>query len=484
MRKTNFILLPFFLCSLLTVSSTRTFSQDAHYWSSAYGPAGYFVPGASISHNRDSGVLFYNPALLATTTQVSSSISGNVYQWNTILLKNGAGQGLDLRSRSTQIVPLVASHAVPYLKNKWPVTLAYAIVHTPIIHYRTSQRKDVIQDVLDNSYSPGPETYLGIFSAENQMEQTSFQLAAGIKLNRQLSAGLTLEGITHRQNFTQDVNAKALVNASGNPTFPPISGVSQTYSASYRHAALRVRLGLAYDLSPEHHFGLLLITPGWRIAGKGTILANTEISNLQTGSVPFNLLANTRQTGLKARWKDPFNITAGYSWFRDKVQLYLCTGYYAKVSEYNVLIPGSGVFVRPDSLSSGNISFLKMKDARQAVFNAGFAVGYSFTSSFTMIASFRTDFNYADTSLFADEEGYQPNISSWNMYHAQIGANLQHKKHHVRAGLLFSYGSTSQQKQAVNFDNPHEENFLVGDVQPVKAHSIQTGVVVSYIHHF
>jgi hypothetical protein len=40
-------------------------AQDANYWTSNYGVGGYLNPGATIANNGDSGVLFYNPALLA-----------------------------------------------------------------------------------------------------------------------------------------------------------------------------------------------------------------------------------------------------------------------------------------------------------------------------------------------------------------------------------------------------------------------------------
>ena len=53
-------------------------AQDANYWTTGYNPGGFLTPGAVIAHNRDSGVLFYNPALLAYERKNSASISGDV----------------------------------------------------------------------------------------------------------------------------------------------------------------------------------------------------------------------------------------------------------------------------------------------------------------------------------------------------------------------------------------------------------------------
>ncbi len=59
-------------------------AQDANYWSSSYNPAGFLTPGAVIAFNRDSGVMFLNPALLSHNTKSSASISGTVYQYGDI----------------------------------------------------------------------------------------------------------------------------------------------------------------------------------------------------------------------------------------------------------------------------------------------------------------------------------------------------------------------------------------------------------------
>ncbi len=62
------------LCFILSVQGLK--AQDANYWSSSYNPAGLLTPGAVIVLNRDSGVMFFNPALLGYNTKNSASISG------------------------------------------------------------------------------------------------------------------------------------------------------------------------------------------------------------------------------------------------------------------------------------------------------------------------------------------------------------------------------------------------------------------------
>ena len=114
----------------LLVSMQLVFGQDAHYWASSYGPAGFFTPGAVIARNKDSGVLFYNPALLAYNSRNAASITGTIYQWQKIRVPDGAGTGYPLNSAVGAIVPLIASNSISFNKKK-PFTLVYALCIPP-----------------------------------------------------------------------------------------------------------------------------------------------------------------------------------------------------------------------------------------------------------------------------------------------------------------------------------------------------------------
>ncbi|WP_119079771.1 hypothetical protein [Chitinophaga alhagiae] len=474
-----YLLLPVWLLAC----PARLHAQDANYWSAGYGPAGFFMPGAVIAQNRDSGVLFYNPALLVNTQGTTSSLTGTIYQWHSIFMKDGLGTGLPLRSQGTSIVPMVASHAVPYIKRKLPFTLAYAIVHTPVIDYGVSQQKDVKQNVLGDAYSPGPETFIGQYKAANRIDQTSFQLAAGMRVSPKLSAGLTMEGVLHRQSFTVDFVSRAMMNPAGPDTvFAPITTVSEDYTATYRQIGFRARLGLAWEISASHHAGLLVTTPVWKILGKGTVLSNVEISNLMLGNSALNLLASSRQTRLPSRWKDPLSLAAGYTYLHKKGQLYACVEYFARVQPYLVLTPRSAAFIRPDT--SNTSAYLELNDARKAVVNIGIGASYEVAPAFMLFASLRTDFSYAYDDTQAITEGYNANVTNWNMYHAQLGANLRRKRYYLRTGLLLSYGRNSAYLQKFNFDHPDERNLLIGNPGTVTASTVQAGLLVSYIHNF
>src|ERR1700730_4234935 len=91
-------------CCCVTVNA-----QDANYWSASYNPSGFLIPGSAVAFTGDSGVLYFNPALLAYNTKNSATISGSVYQFNTLSIKDGVGNGLNLRSSNVSVVPVMAS---------------------------------------------------------------------------------------------------------------------------------------------------------------------------------------------------------------------------------------------------------------------------------------------------------------------------------------------------------------------------------------
>lgn len=456
-------------------------AQDANYWSSSYGPASYFTPGAVIAKNNDSGVLFYNPALLVFNKRNAASITGTIYQLGKINIRDGAGSGYPLKSSSSDVVPLIAANSIT-LKSKHPVTFVYAIVHSSVINFTATQRRDAIVNVLDDSYSPGSETFIGQYSYSNRVKETSGLLATGFQLTKKMSVGITADGRIRSQNYLVDYKSRALLNAGPGVVFPPLVSVQNYYLNENSHVGLRFKLGWAYDVNDKHHLGVVVTTPYMRIQGKATLVSDVAISNLKLGATDLSLLANTRQTGLKTKFRTPVSVAAGYTINSNMAQVYFAAEYFSNVREYNVVAPGSGVFLRPDT-STSNVALVRMKDARRAILNLGFGLSYQLHASVIAYLSLRTDFNYADRALYKNTEGYVVNTAYWNNYHTQLGFNVVKRRFNVRSGILLTYGKTTKYLQDVNFSNPTEANLLVGDAGLTKASNFSIGVMVSYIHN-
>ncbi|UYQ95363.1 hypothetical protein MKQ68_09660 [Chitinophaga horti] len=468
------------VCSLYSVC---TLAQDTHYWNSQYGPGGFLTPGAVIAATGDSGVYYYNPALLAGERISGISVNAVLYQTQLIHIKDGAGKGLGLKSRSNASVPNMLAGG-RYLK-PLKLSIVWALIHTPGIRYVASQRRDDKFQVLEEEYSPGTEFFVGQFVEENRASETRAQLATGFKLGERWSAGLTVGANVYAQRYSQDYVGRAFVNP-GVVNFDLVTA-DASYVVDYRHYGLKFRPGVAYD-NGAHHLGLTVNLPLLHLGGNGTLVSDNLVQNLvlTTPDSPLGFMANTRQEKLPVRWKTPFSIAAGYLVELSGKQLYVSAEYFGRVREYNIITPRDEYFIRPDTGTSNLFTrdLLRLKDARKGVTNVSVGMSFPVQAKMTGYVSARTDFSFYDAALFKDDSGIPPYTAMWNNFHLQFGANRWVKKSNIRAGVVLSYGMNNKYRQAVNYDNPTEQNLLQGDMADVgRARHIMAGVLLCYTHH-
>ncbi|HEY9262349.1 hypothetical protein [Chitinophaga sp.] len=458
--------------------SQCTWAQDANYWSNNYGPAGFFTPGAVVANNRDSGVLFYNPALQAWTKKKAVSISGTIYQVEAIKIKNGAGTGKDLKSRITSSVPQMLSGMVALGKKK-PVYIAYALTHTAVFNYNVSQQQDTRLNIRDSANTPGLEYFIGQYNFQNVTRETSALISTGFALTKRWAIGFTAEGQSRSQHYSESFSSRALI---GTGTTLPLASNEGAYQVDYHHLGLKLRMGLSYEME-KHHFGLLLSSPLIHIGGKGTLLSNNAISNIHfIPQETVNLLASTRQTKLTSDYKVPASIALGYAYDYNKGQVYVAAEYFLKVKEYNILTPRAEGFIRPDTGGShaSTVALLEMREARKAIFNIGVGVSYQLKPQLTGYCALRTDFNYATRET---TNGFSPNTATWDNYYCQLGVNIKRREYNLRTGILLGYGHNSSYQQPINFDDPKESNLLTGTIGTVPATRVTAGLMITFIHN-
>ena len=472
-----------FLLIFLLSATSPCRAQDANYWSSNYGPGGFLTPGATLSNNRDSGLFFFNPALLGYSTHSSAAVSGTIYQYRATNIRNGVGQGLDLKSSGGSVIPQMVSSNISLKLKGRPVTIAYALIHEPTMSFQTTQRRDARFQVLSDAYSPGPEYFLGQYAQSNNIDLTTGVLSVGTLLTPKLAVGFSIEGNIRKQVYNGSYSARALINAGTDTLFRPIASSEETYQVNYTHFGLRFKGGIAYDIDEQNHIGLTISSPMVHLGGSGTLVSDNQVNNLHLDTLfNFYLLASTRQTGLTPRYKMPVSFALGYTWHADKMELYFSSEYFFRIKTYNIITPRNDYFIRPDTANNAATSdLLKFVDGRTAIFNLAAGMSYNFTPVVTGYFGVRTDFTYYSADNLKD--GNQSMISQWDQYHSQIGVNVKRRKFNLRAGLLLTYGHTNKYEQPVNFDNPNEENLLLGDAHATKAGVWSAGLLLSYLHN-
>jgi hypothetical protein len=249
---------------------------------------------------------------------------------------------------------------------------------------------------------------------------------------------------------------------------------------------IQFKAGLAYSAG-RHNLGLMVSSPLVHLWGKGSIISDNTLTNIQDAYSKdfYNFMASARQENLKARWKMPLSIAAGYSYDYGRGQLYFATEYFLSVKEYNVLTPRNEAFVRPDTGDNSVLttSVLRLHDARKSVINFAAGVSYNLKPSITAYCAVRSDMSYADQKEFLSLSGYEAYTTHWNNFHLALGANFKRQKFNFRTGFLLAYGRTSNYPQDVNYDEPNENNLLQGNLIPASAHWFSAGFMLSYIHN-
>jgi hypothetical protein len=473
------------LPALLLVLSAASNAQDANYWSSTYGPGGFFSPGSTIAKNGDSGVLFYNPALLAYNTKNASNISGSIYNFQTTNFNDGAGLGLNLKATSTYILPVLASNTI-YLKLKKPITVAYAIMSTPVMKFHASQRRDAMINILPDGKSPGNEFFVGQYVHANTVEETSGILAVGKPITNKLALGLTFGFTNRRQEFHHNMSINVLSNDLSTTYDQRMVSIGEYYLVHSNVWNLGIKAGLSYELNPKNHLGLLVTLPSIHLTSRADLIVQYNISNLVVGTEEIFMVASSKQTKLSSKWRTPLSIAGGYTLNYGKGDLYFSAEYFVPLSEYNVITPRDEYFVRPQTGIGEYFtsSMMQLKNIHKSILN--YAVGASFPlkEKVTGYLSLRTDFNYSDQRSFSNDDGYRSNTATWDIYHMQLGTNFKKRKFNLRAGLLLSYGRKSQLEQMVSFDNPTQENALEGALKKISATRMAAGLMLAYIHNF
>jgi hypothetical protein len=358
-----------------------------------------------------------------------------------------------------------------------------------------SQRRDEQFNVLNDSYSPGPEFFIGQFVQQNLVSESSAQISTGMQLSSGFSAGFTLEGDLHKQNFNINYTARAFVNpgpgglnyvSPGLYTNVPFVNVEEYYLATYTHLGIRGKFGLSYDRG-RNHFGLIAYTPLLHVGGTATIVGDQVINNLYTGPGQFtNVLASARQEHIPTKWNTPFSVALGYLCEFYHGMIYLAAEYFGKLNTYNVITPRDDYFIRPDTgtINQHTTALLTLQDERKAILNFAVGVSYLIAPTVTGYLSARTDFSYADRKLFETSYGFTNYSSYWNNLHWQVGANLRRPKYNLRAGVLFAYGRTEKFPQPVNLDDPKDSNGLLGTTGDTKATHFSAGVIFTFMHNF
>ncbi|MDF2449452.1 MAG: hypothetical protein K0R26_1956 [Bacteroidota bacterium] len=496
-------------------------SQDNNYWNQMPGSRSALLGGAVVGGVRDNSAIFYNPGALSFIDSSSISITANSFQYETAKVINGGGTGVDYLSKQFQTIPLVSVSSTFKIKRFPKSTLGIMVFTKNQTSNVFSKRVDdsLSKDILGTYdecyyYSKNPKIgYIGDFNMRTGLNETWIGFGYSHKLNKYFSLGLTPFVAYRTQYYSKSFVSRVMLDkysnyAQGQVTSEGYSDISNIASSSIR---LLGKFGLSIDLG-NLKIGSSFTSSSYNLGGKALISRdityNGGLADPYSSIQPFfgppkdtviyaymyNL--NDKQEVIKTTFKSPASLALGLE-YRLKNTTFAFSGeYFWKVDPYNFITPDSNNFYRsgniapsassPTTINSAKSNkYLKIIEANRAVFNYGFAIEQSLSSTvisylnsiklknlnlegITICLSYRTDktsfkknsndfwvykYGYGDTTYTV---GQRMSFSENDIHHLNFGLTFQRQKSDLHIGFLYSYGTNNQFEALNNISDPKD----------------------------
>ena len=407
-------------------------AQDNHYAWMQYGSRNSILFNAGMSRFEDQSAVIINPATLAEAKSSSFNFNTNMVGFNNITFKDGLGKGFTVKNSNLNVLPSMASGVFKPKNAKKNMTFGYALYHANTDKLSFSDRTESKLNLVNNVESPGNENYLAQYSLDNRLDEFTTAIGLGWQVSEHINIGLSQSFLYRSMESRESFAAYAIPDPNSGATIDLVG---------------------------------VITSPTLGIFGSGKILADYALSNYRLSQDPSvkrrSFLANGQIEDIKAKYKYPLNVALGASRAFSHCRLYGSVSWYAAISNYTVMDPGTASFVQPPTPDNVFLTTtaLSVRSANRTVVNASIAADIELKNS-RLLMSFRNDQHYTDFDPNA--KGNDLAVKKWDNWHFTIGNQREFKSSALTLGLRFNYGINSDFPQPASFENPTEGNLLQG----------------------
>ncbi len=403
------------VCDLLVPAGAS--AQDAHYWTDQYGPRASLLGGAVIGSIDDVSGTFYNPGSLALAESLPFALSTSVYEYENVVLEDGAGNGVDLATTRTGVRPsLIAG------------TITSGLFGSDVLAYSVLTRTSTTSDVGAQIIASGADLPSGLglehLAGVARIESRSSDLWAGLSYSHAFSsnfgAGVTWYGAQRSQRRRREgITTSIATDGSASVNI-------DTGGGSYSTFRTLAKLG-GYFVSGSISAGVTVTTPSRHIAGSGEFGLNDALITPDT-----TVLIADLQTDLSAEFKSPLSVGLGFGWQIGNARINASAEWFDAIDPY-VVMEGED-FTGQVPVQVGRIDVVQAVDN---VLNWGVGVEYSLTESITGFGSFATDY----TGVTDDIERADLSIQPFDLFSAFLGTEFAVTRARVTLGAGYGWGN-------------------------------------------
>jgi hypothetical protein len=413
---------------IICISGGNLFAQDSHYWNLQYGTRSTLLGGAVIGSVSDMAATYYNPAALALFPAPEILLSGKVYQINTLTLKGGADEGVDLSSSQIEVAPTLfaGSFTFGWLKDH---KLSYSILTRQQMNFGIEGRRGVVRDLTS-----GQELVARELLIDQNLSDLWFGLSWAYAWNSKLAVGLTQYLAVRDQKARSQFLAQSLQPNSN------VATATLIRQFDYKNYRLLWKGGLGMNFDPLT-IGITLTTPSVKLAGSGSALLDAVASDIDLNGdgIEDQLFAANYQQNVSSAYHSPWSIGGGLSYRWGKTRLHASAEWFDAVQKFRVLETTDF-----QAQSTGENLKNRVDHELKSIVNYGFGVEIYFKEKLRGYASFVTDYSAAvpgtETNLA---------ISFWDIYHLATGLAFTLGRSEFTLGVNYAFGSDNLKRSLV-----------------------------------
>jgi hypothetical protein len=381
---------------LVGVTPHALAAQDAHYWTQQYGPRASLLGGAVIGSVDGFAATFYNPARLSLLEGPGFVLSTQVFEFESITVENGAGQGVDLSTTRSGLEPSLIAGRLPFGGDAH--TWAYSLLTRQRVN--TDVGTELIFDADEIDPEEGLERVVGTVRFENDVRDSWAGVSWAHRPGARIGLGATMFGALRSHSSRFEGIGQSLDSAGVGEADIDIGG------HNYWSIRLLWKVGVYYQVS-KLDLGLTLTTPSVQLLGQGRVGA----SRGRFGDDEGDALAADLQDGLDSSYRSPLSVGLGAAWTLGDTRLHGSAEWFAALDPYDV-IAADAIPVEGDTVRVG------LTHAANSVLNWGVGVEHRFSARVQGFASLVTDLSAAP------DEPVAIGTAPWDITLGTVGADV------------------------------------------------------------
>ncbi|WP_404369836.1 hypothetical protein ACIHQR_08005 [Corallococcus coralloides] len=384
--------------------SATALAQDAHYTTRQFGNRAWLLGGAFVGNPNDISAVYYNPGALALLDAPELELTGSVYEYTHVNVKDGQGQGRGLSDSNVDVLPslIAGSLRFGFLGKS---RMAYSLLTRQGFAYSLQSRGTRLGTDLAGVQG------LDLLSTNVRLDQNVSEFWTGLSwaypVTEHLGLGLT-PFIASRHH---ELSFQTLAQGSGAAGQQLLATLGR--DLEFDHVRVLLKVGASYQRGPWA-VGLAVTTPSVALWGRGSVGYERAVQSqgLDTNAPApvFNY-----QEDLPAHFRNSWSAALGVSRsFGESTAVYASLEGYARVATVT-LVDAEPILPRGSTEPiDGDYAF-----ALKPLLNGALGVEQALGDRVRVYLSGHTDFSALDQT-----PGTNALLGGWDLYHVASGIHF------------------------------------------------------------